>query len=227
MISLHSVSKRFGMKLAVSDVSFETKPGEVIGFVGPNGAGKTTTMRLIVGLLYPTHGSVRIFDVNPISNRMSVLSRLGYLPENNPLPLDMTVEEYLTFVAGVKKEMHLAKILVELHVDDVLEKRIEQLSRGYRQRVGLAAALCGDPDLLLLDEPTSGLDPIEQDVIKELITKLAKKRTIIFSTHILSEIEDVANRVLVINRGSILYDGAKPKGKGAVESLFRKLIKKT
>lgn len=227
MISLHTVSKRFGMKIAVSNVSFETKPGEVIGFVGPNGAGKTTTMRLIVGLLSPTSGSVRVFNADPISNRMSILSRLGYLPENNPLPLDMTVEEYLTFVAGVKKEMHLAKIMVELHVDDVLGKRIEQLSRGYRQRVGLAAALCGNPDLLLLDEPTSGLDPIEQDVIKALITQLAKKRTIIFSTHILSEIEDVANRVLVINRGSILYDGVKPRGKGAVETLFRKLIKKT
>jgi ABC-2 type transport system ATP-binding protein len=227
MISLHAVSKRFGLKIAVSNISFETKPGEVIGFVGPNGAGKTTTMRLIVGLLSPTSGTVRVFSSDPISDRMSVLSRLGYLPENNPLPLDMTVEEYLTFIAGVKKEMHLAKIMVELHVDDVLDKRIEQLSRGYRQRVGLAAALCGNPDLLLLDEPTSGLDPIEQDVIKELITELAKKRTIIFSTHILSEIEDVANRVLVINRGTILYDGAKPKGKGAVESLFRKLIKKT
>lgn len=227
MISLTHVTKQFGIKTAVSDVSFVTKPGDIVGFVGPNGAGKTTTMRLIAGLLLPTSGSVTVFEKNPIHNRMTVLSRLGYLPENNPLPLDMTVEEYLSFIAQVKKERNLAKVVLDLHIDDVLNKRIEQLSRGYRQRVGLAAALCGNPDVLLLDEPTSGLDPIEQDVIKEYIAKLAKKRTILFSTHILSEIEDVATRLLMIHNGTILFDGVKPKGKGAVDSLFKKLIKKT
>lgn len=226
MISLNNVTKQFGIKTAVSNVSLTAKQGDIVGFVGPNGAGKTTTMRLIVGLLRPTSGAVTIFDKNPIRDRMDILPRLGYLPENNPLPQDMTVEEYLSFIAHVKKESNLAKIVLDLHIDDVLHKRIEQLSRGYKQRVGLAAALCGNPDVLLLDEPTSGLDPIEQDVIKDYIAKLAKKRTILFSTHILSEIEDVATRLLMIHNGSVLYDGHKPKGKGSVEVLFKKLIKK-
>jgi len=227
MIEVSHVYKQFGVKIAVSDLSFKAQIGDIIGFVGPNGAGKTTTMRLITGLLKPTEGKVKIFEKNPITERLSILPRLGYLPENNPLPADMTVMEYLTFIAGVKKEAQLEKIVQELHIDDVYDKKIEQLSRGYRQRVGLAASLCGKPEILLLDEPTSGLDPIEQDVIKDLIQKLAKRRIVIFSTHILSEIEDIATRVLIINRGSLLFDGPKPKGKGSVETLFKKLIKKS
>lgn len=227
MIEVSHVYKQFGIKIAVSDLSFKAQVGDIIGFVGPNGAGKTTTMRLITGLLRPTEGKVKVFEKNPITDRLSILPRLGYLPENNPLPTDMTVMEYLAFIAGVKKEMHLEKIVQELRVDDVYDKKIEQLSRGYKQRVGLAASLCGKPEILLLDEPTSGLDPIEQDVIKDLIQKLAKKRIVIFSTHILSEIEDVATRVLIINKGSLLFDGPKPKGKGSVETLFKKLIKKS
>lgn len=227
MIELSHVYKQFGVKIAVSDITFKAQVGDIIGFVGPNGAGKTTTMRLITGLLRPTEGKVKVLDKDPITDRLSILPRLGYLPENNPLPLDLTVAEYLKFIAGVKKEENVEKIIQELHIDDVYEKRISQLSRGYKQRVGLAASLCGKPEILLLDEPTSGLDPIEQDVIKDLIQKLAKKRIVIFSTHILSEIEDVATRVLVINRGSLLFDGPKPKGKGSVESLFKKLIKKS
>lgn len=227
MIELSHVYKQFGIKIAVSDITFKAQVGDIIGFVGPNGAGKTTTMRLITGLLKPTDGKIKIFEKDPIRDRLSILTRLGYLPENNPLPLDSTVQEYLTFIAGVKKEERPEKIIQELNIDDVYDKKISQLSRGYRQRVGLAAALCGKPEILLLDEPTSGLDPIEQDVIKELIQKLAKKRIVIFSTHILSEIEDVATRVLVIDRGTLLFDGPKPKGKGSVEHLFKKLIKKT
>ncbi len=227
MISLLNVTKQFGIKTAVSDITFDAKPGDIVGFVGPNGAGKTTTMRLIVGLLMPTAGTVSLFGNNPVSNRMEILPRIGYLPENNPLPQDMTVEEYLSFIADIKKERHLAKLVIDLHIDDSLTKRIEQLSRGYRQRVGLAAALCGNPDILLLDEPTSGLDPIEQDVIKNYIAKLAKKRIVLFSTHILSEIEDIATRLLMIHNGKVIFDGNKPKGKGSVESLFKKLIKKS
>lgn len=226
MIELRKVTKKFGIKEAVSSLSFTIDEGEIVGFVGPNGAGKTTTMRLITGLLTPTEGTIRLFQQDPITQRLSVLPRLGYLPENNPLPLDMTIQEYLEYISSIKNEVSLDKIVRELSIDDVYEKRIEQLSRGYRQRVGLAAALCGKPDILLLDEPTSGLDPIEQDVIKELIQRLAKKRSVIFSTHILSEIEDVATRVMIINRGTLLFDGPKPKGKGSVETLFKKLIKK-
>lgn len=227
MIELSHVYKRFGIRTAVSDLSFKAQQGDIVGFVGPNGAGKTTTMRLITGYLKPTEGKIKIFNENPITHRLSLLPRLGYLPENNPLPGDMTVKEYLSFIAEVKKETQIEKIIEELHADDAYEKKIEQLSRGYKQRVGLAAALCGKPDILLLDEPTSGLDPIEQDIIKDLIRKFAKKRIVIFSTHILSEIEDVATRVLIINRGSLLFNGVKPKGKGSVETLFKKLIKKS
>jgi ABC-2 type transport system ATP-binding protein len=227
MIELSHVYKQFGIKLAVSDLSFKASPGDIVGFVGPNGAGKTTTMRLITGYLKPTEGKVKVFEKNPLVERLSILPRVGYLPENNPLTLDMTVSEYLTFIAEIKKETHIEKIAQELNIDDVYDKKIEQLSRGYKQRVGLAAALCGTPDILLLDEPTSGLDPIEQDVIKDLIKKLAKKRTVIFSTHILSEIDDIATRVLIINQGKLLFDGAKPKGKGSVETLFKKLVKKS
>ena len=227
MIELLHVDKRFGIKMAVTDLSFKALAGDIVGFVGPNGAGKTTTMRLITGYLKPTEGTVKLFDENPITQRLSVLPRIGYLPENNPLPGDMTVKEYITFIADIKKETDVEKIIEELHVDDVYEKKIDQLSRGYKQRVGLASALCGKPDILLLDEPTSGLDPIEQDVIKDLIKKFAKKRIVIFSTHILSEIEDVATRVLIINRGTLLFDGTKPRGKGSVEVLFKKLIKKS
>ncbi len=226
MIELAHVYKQFGLKVAVSDLSFQATAGDIIGFLGPNGAGKTTTMRLIVGFLKPTEGTVTVFDKNPLSDRLSILPRLGYLPENNPLPSDMTVEEYLLFIASVKKEENLTKIIHELNLSEVFNKKIEQLSRGFKQRVGLAAALCGKPEILLLDEPTSGLDPIEQDVIKDLIKKLAKKRIVLFSTHILSEIEDIATRVLIIHRGTLLYNGTKPKGKGSVEVLFKKLVKK-
>lgn len=227
MIELSHVYKQFGIKVAVSDITFKAQVGDIVGFVGPNGAGKTTTMRLITGLLKPTEGKIKIFEKNPITDRLSILPRLGYLPENNPLPIESTVKEYIAFIAGVKRENQPEKIIRELNIDDVYDKKISQLSRGYKQRVGLAASLCGKPDILLLDEPTSGLDPIEQDVIKELIQKLAKKRIVIFSTHILSEIEDVATRVLVIDRGILLFDGPKPKGKGSVEHLFKKLIKKS
>ncbi len=227
MIELSHVFKRFGTKTAVKDLSFKAQQGDIVGFVGPNGAGKTTTMRLITGYLKPTEGLVTLFGENPITHRLLVLPRLGYLPENNPLPGDMTVKEYLGFIAEVKKEKNIEGIIKELHMNDAYEKKIEQLSRGYKQRVGLAAALCGKSDILLLDEPTSGLDPLEQDVIKDLIKKLAKRRIVIFSTHILSEIEDVATRVLIINQGSLLFDEIKPKGKGSVEALFKKLIKKS
>lgn len=226
MVEFVDVTKIFSRKSAVSSISFHIKTGEIVGFVGPNGAGKTTTLRLISGYLRPTSGSISIFGNNPEKKRVAIASLIGYLPENNPLPVDMKVKEYLDFIAQVKHENNLSSILKELHITDVENKQIELLSRGYKQRVGLAGALCGNPSILLLDEPTSGLDPIEQDVIKELIVKLSKKRIVIFSTHILSEIEDIATRLLIINKGALLFDGKKPQGKGTVEKLFKKLVKK-
>ena len=221
MIILTNVTKKFGEKSAVDSLSIEIKTGEVIGFLGVNGAGKTTTMRMVTGVLKPTSGTVTVDGVEPLDHHISTTQKIGYLPENNPLYPDMKVEEYLQFIREVKKHGNYMDIAEKIGLTEVLDKKIETLSRGYRQRVGLAAALLGNPHILILDEPTSGLDPIEQDRIRALITELAKEKVIVFSTHILSEVEDIATRIIIINRGQKVYDGPKPKGKGAVEKLFK------
>lgn len=225
MILFEKVSKSFGQKIAVKELSFRAKKGEIIGFLGPNGAGKTTTMRLINGLLKPNKGTVTVFNHNPITHHVEVASHIGYLPENNPLYGEMKVREYLEFIGDIKNEEDIHEIIHMVDLKDVVNVKIEELSRGYKQRVGLSAALCGRPEILILDEPTSGLDPIEQDKIKSLISRLSKNTLVIFSTHMLSEVEDVATRVIMINKGEVRYDGKKPAGKGAVEKLFKKLIK--
>ncbi len=226
MIVLEKISKYFGEKRALDNLSFKIKEGEIIGFVGPNAAGKTTTMRVIVGYLKPTTGEVTIDGKDPINERIDVLKQIGYLPENNPLYQEMKVFEYLNFIASIKNNRdNLESLKEQTGIKEVYESKIEELSRGYKQRVGLAAALIGHPKILILDEPTSGLDPIEQEKIRNLIKTLGKKKTIILSTHILSEVEEVATRIMIINKGEIVYDGAKPKGKGGVEKLFKKLVK--
>lgn len=225
MISLSSVSKRFASVQAVTRLTFKAKQGEIIGFLGPNGAGKTTTMRLIIGYLRPTEGNILVDGYSPSAQRLEVVKRIGYLPENNPLSGEMNVEEYLRFIADIKEVKEYMTIIKNVGLDEVLSQKIDELSRGYRQRVGLAAALIGDPPILILDEPTSGLDPLEQDKIRHFIKTLATKKTIIFSTHILSEVEAVASRLVILNRGQLVYDGVKPRGKGAVETLFKKWVK--
>lgn len=227
MLQVQQVTKKFKNKIAVNNLSFQAKKGEIIGFLGPNGAGKTTTMRLLIGYLLPTSGRISINAQDPAIDRISVLQTIGYLPENNPIYAEMKVSEYLAFITAAKeaKEEQVEEIVAEVGLDEVVDAKIEELSRGFKQRVGLAAAMIGDPQILILDEPTSGLDPIEQDRIKELIKKMAKKKTVIFSTHILSEVEDVATRLIIINKGNIIYDGEKPKGKGGVEKLFKKMVK--
>ncbi len=225
MIRFNSVSKRFGNVLAVNRVSFTAKKGEIIGFLGPNGAGKTTTMRLILGILSPTEGEINVEGLSPTESRISVVKRIGYLPENNPLYKNMSVSEYLKFIADVKKDNNWKEVVESVGLNEKINTQIGKLSRGYKQRVGLAAALISNPQILILDEPTSGLDPLEQDKIKSLIKKIGKNKTIIFSTHILSEAEDVVNRVIIINEGKIMYDGSKPKRKGGLDKLFRKVIK--
>jgi ABC-2 type transport system ATP-binding protein len=224
MIVLKAVTKKFGSKVAVDGLSLKADSGEIIGFLGPNGAGKTTTMRLLLGYLTPTRGTVTVNNLNPIEDRIEVLKQVGYLPENNPLYQEMTVYEYLTFIASVKEETDVYGTAESVGLSDVMDTRIEELSRGFKQRVGLGAALISNPDLLVLDEPTSGLDPLEQDKIRDLIKSLSKEKTILFSTHILSEVEAVATRLIIINHGKLVYDGPKPKGKGAVEKLFKKLV---
>lgn len=226
MIKVDQVSKLFGQQIALDGISFSAKPGEIIGFLGPNGAGKTTTMRLLVGYLKPSSGRIDINGKSPLEDRVGVLGDVGYLPEGNPLYQEMKVFEYLDFIGEIKGEnKDIESVAAETGLKDVWFAKIEELSRGFRQRVGLAAALLGNPKILIFDEPTSGLDPIEQEKIRALIKKIGKKKTIILSTHILSEVEDVATRLVIINKGKIVYDGKKPKGKGGVEKIFKKLVK--
>lgn len=227
MISFTHVCKSFGNKEALSDVTFSARQGEIIGLLGPNGAGKTTSMRLIVGYLTPTSGTITVDNLSPSEKRYELSGKIGYLPENNPLYGEMKVLEYLAFISSIKNENELSSIIDSVGLNDVLQKKIEELSRGYKQRVGLAASLMGNPEILILDEPTSGLDPLEQEKIRQLIKKFGKRKTIIFSTHILSEIEAIADKVIIINAGKLVYQGIKPKGKGAVEKLFRKVVKIT
>lgn len=224
MIELTGVSKFFGEVKAVDNISFKIKRGEIVGFLGPNGAGKTTTMRLILGILRPTRGKIKVFGLDPQEERVKIVKRIGYLPEGNPLYPEMKVKEYLSFVSEAKGVKDFLKVAKEVDLADKLEQKIETLSRGYKQRVGLAAALLGNPDALILDEPTSGLDPLEQEKIRELIRKLGKNRVVIFSTHILSEVEAIADRLIIIHKGKIVYDGKKPKKRGGVESLFKKVV---
>lgn len=224
MIELTGVSKFFGEVKAIDNISFKIKKGEIVGFLGPNGAGKTTTMRLILGILRPTRGKIKVFGLDPQEERVKIVKRIGYLPEGNPLYPEMKVKEYLSFIAQAKGVKDFIKISKEVDLADKLEQKIETLSRGYKQRVGLASALLGNPDALILDEPTSGLDPLEQEKIRELIRKLGKNRVVIFSTHILSEVEAIADRLIIIHKGKIVYDGKKPKKRGGVESLFKKVV---
>lgn len=226
MIALHNLTKQFGEVTALKNISVTIKKEEVVGLLGLNGAGKTTTMRLMVGIYKPSKGSVLIDGHNPIDEHVVVSSKIGYLPENNPLYTDMEVWEYISFIAKIKgsNKKDILKLISQTGLENHLNKKIETLSRGFKQRVGLTAALLGDPDILILDEPTTGLDPIEQEKIRHLIGALSKNKTILFSTHILSEVEDVATRLIILKDGSLVYDGKTPKEKGSVEKLFKKYV---
>ncbi len=224
ILSVRGVSKSFNSKTVLHSLSFSVKRGEIIGFLGLNGAGKTTTMRLITGFLKTHIGAIALCGLDPVYQRKAVSQITGYLPENNPLYGDMKVCEYLNFVANLKGVGEYDSLTRTVGVRDVLGSKIEILSRGYKQRVGLIAAMMGEPDLLILDEPTSGLDPIEQGKIRDVIKKFSKKNSVIFSTHILSEVEDIATRVIILNKGRIVFDGKKPRGKGSVERLFKKVV---
>lgn len=226
MITVKQVSKTFGKTRAIDDISFEIKSGDIVGFLGPNGAGKTTTMRLLTGYYKPSYGTITIDHLNPIDDHIDVVQKIGYLPENNPLYGEMKVFEYLSLAAHIKEISLSNEIITATGIENILQQKIEELSRGYKQRVGLAAALLGEPELLILDEPTSGLDPLEQEKIRTLIKTLSKKTTVIFSTHILSEVEDVATKLIIIDHGAIVYDGGKPEGRGSVERIFKKLVSK-
>ena len=211
MIEVSGLTKRYGSHLAVKDVSFSIQKGEVVGFLGPNGAGKSTIMNILTGYLSLTQGSVSVDGFDIMDDPQLAKRRIGYLPEIPPLYLDMTTREYLNFIYDLKKvqfpkEAHIDEIVRLVRITEVDKRLIKNLSKGYRQRVGIAAALIGNPDVLILDEPTVGLDPKQIIEIRELIAKLGRNHTIILSSHILSEVQAVCKRVIIINRGHIIAD---------------------
>jgi ABC-2 type transport system ATP-binding protein len=212
MIEVKNLSKRYGENMALSHVSFSVGENTVVGFLGPNGAGKSTTMNIITGYISASEGSVAIDGFNTLDDPNEAKKRIGYMPEIPPLYVDMTVKEYLNFVYELKKvilprEKHLREICALVRITDVYNRLIANLSKGYRQRVGLAQALIGNPPVLILDEPTVGLDPKQIIEVRNLIKNLGKNHTVILSSHILPEVQAVADRIIIVNRGRLVADG--------------------
>ena len=201
----------YGAQKALDNISFEVPKGEILGFLGPNGAGKSTMMKIITTFIPPSEGEVKVCGFDIISDSMEVRRKVGYLPEHNPLYLDMYVREYLGFIAGLhhmkQKDKRIKEMVDLTGLGQEQHKKIGALSKGYRQRVGLAQALIHNPEVLILDEPTSGLDPNQLVDIRNLIKNIGKKKTVMFSTHIMQEVEAVCDRVIIINKGKIVADG--------------------
>ena len=232
MIEAEGLSKQFGPFLAVRDVTFSIPKGQVVAFLGPNGAGKTTTMRLLTGFVAPTRGAARIAGIDVLEDRLEAAVRLGYLPENGPFYPDMTPMESLTFFGrarGMSSRLLKARtgaVLAQCSLESVAYKPVGKLSKGYKQRVAMAQALLHDPEVLILDEPTSGLDPNQIRGVRALIRELGKSKTVLVSTHILQEVEPVADRVLFIHEGKIVFDGppARLREEGrSLEDQFHRL----
>ncbi len=225
-ILIQGVTKSYGKQKALDSISFEVNKGEIVGFLGPNGAGKSTTMKIINGFIQEFEGQVFVDGIDVSQNLISAQKLIGYLPEHNPLYLDMYVKEYLDFTAGVYKvsKSAIPEIIEKVGLSLEAHKRINQLSKGYRQRVGLAAAIIHNPEVLILDEPSTGLDPNQLVEIRELIKEMGKDKTVLLSTHIMQEVEAICDRVIIINRGHIVADklvSEIPEGK--LEELFREL----
>ena len=211
MIEINHLVKNYGSKFAVDDVSFKVGEGEIVGFLGPNGAGKSTTMNILTGYLSSTSGEAKVGGIDILENPDEAKKLIGFLPEQPPLYIDMTVQEYLNFVYDIKacklnREKHLEEIRKVTKIDDVKNRLIRNLSKGYRQRVGIAQALVGNPPVIIFDEPTVGLDPKQIIEIRNLIRSLGKNHTVILSTHILSEVQSVCDRIIIINEGKIIAD---------------------
>lgn len=242
MIDVQSLSMRYGPVVALDGVSFQAHPGQVLGLLGPNGAGKTTAMRILTTYLYPSSGTAKVNGFDILEQPLEVRKNLGYLPETVPLYADMQVEEYLTFIgkarnlSGSKLQERLDWVQNACNLKSVWKHLLSELSKGYGQRVGLAQALIHDPKVLILDEPTSGLDPIQIIEIRSLIKSLTKEKTIIFSTHILQEVEALADRIVIINEGKLVAQGTRKElaetisvpGQGAseisLEEIFIRLL---
>ncbi len=228
-LQVKNLSKIYGLQKAVNNINFTINKGEIVGFLGPNGAGKSTTMKIITGYINSTSGNVKVCDVDVQNNAINIKKKIGYLPESNALYYDMYVKEYLQFIAGVHKinnKNEAVKNVIELTGLELEQnKKIAQLSKGYKQRVGLAAALIHKPEVLILDEPTSGLDPNQIIEIRNVIKQQGKNKTVLFSSHILQEVEAICDRVIIINKGEIVADDTLNnfKSKGKLEDVFREL----
>jgi ABC-2 type transport system ATP-binding protein len=234
MIEVEGLSKLYGDYRAVADISFSASKGQIVGFLGPNGAGKTTTIRMLATYLPPSAGTARIAGYDIVTQSDEVRRRIGYLPENPPLYGEMTVEEYLRFVADIKgvprskRTMRVGEVLERCFIADVRKKLCQHLSRGYRQRVGLAQAIIHEPEVIILDEPTSGLDPKQIIEIRELIKSLGDSHTVLLSTHILPEVSMVCSKVVIVSRGRIVTESSladltreKPLEQVFIESVGR------
>ncbi len=214
MIEVQGLNKFYGDFQALKDLDFTINKGEILGLLGPNGAGKTTTMRILTCFLQPTSGTIKVKDYNVFDDPLAIKNMIGYLPESAPLYGEMLVYDYLAYVAAMRgldgglKVERIAELVDTCGLKEVVHKAIHELSKGYKQRVGLAHAMMGDPEILVLDEPTSGLDPNQIVEIRQLIKEIGKEKTVVFSTHILSEAEATCDRVVIINRGEIVADGA-------------------
>lgn len=229
-ISINKVNKFYGKQQALTDVSFSLNKGEIVGFLGPNGAGKSTLMKIITCYLEQDSGKVQVCDLNTIEQNLKVKAKIGYLPEHNPLYTDMYIKEYLTFVGRIYKVQNLNNRITEIIQQTGLtaeqSKKIGELSKGFKQRVGLAAALIHNPEILILDEPTTGLDPNQLVEIRNLIKEVGKDKTVLLSTHIMQEVDKMCNRIIIINKGKIVEDqliSNLQKDNIDLEEHFRKL----
>lgn len=231
MIEIEGLSRRYGSRLAVNEVSFRVEPGEIVGFLGPNGAGKTTTLRMLTGYLAPTSGTIQIDGIDALKSSIQARERLGYMPEGVPLYREMRVFEYLRHRGALKAVPNVAeavdRCLEVAGVADARTRIVGQLSKGYRQRVGLAEALIADPPILILDEPTSGLDPNQVRHFRELVRSFGGKKTVLLSTHILSEVEAVCDRVIIIREGRKVADLVPGDSETSLEDVFAELTTAT
>lgn len=231
-IQVTNLSKIYGTQRAIDNISFNLKPGEIVGFLGPNGAGKSTTMKILTGYLKPTSGSATVSGFDVLVHPMPARRAIGYLPEHNPLYLDMYVKEFLQFsgklynIKGTTLKNRVGEVIAMCGLEIEQHKKIGQLSKGYRQRVGLAQSFLHDPEVLILDEPTTGLDPNQILEIRELIRTAGSNKTVLFSTHIMQEVEALCDRVIIINKGKVVSDSSletlRQSGE-SLEDIFRKL----
>lgn len=220
-ITISKLIKKYGVQKALDDVSFSIQNGEVVGLLGPNGAGKSTLMKCVTAAIFPDDGEIKVDDFSVLTQPLETKKKIGFLAENNPLYYDMFVREYLKFVANIRseKKQRIEEVIEKVGLTAESHKKIGQLSKGYKQRVGLAQAILSNPDILILDEPTNGLDPNQILEIREIIREIGKSKTVILSTHIMQEVEALCTRVILLNKGKIISDSPIDEFKGQYKNL--------